>query len=100
MYIRIQGICRREWGLLWWAAVLGVKGVKGYVSINIQIKPTNLGWHLKDFAIIHLIRIEYLTRALNITVCQPKCALTHLDLGALALNLTVNHYFYHLTVEK
>ena len=29
-----------------------------------------------------------------------KTSLFHLDLGALALNLNLNHYFYHLTVEK
>ena len=35
----------------------------------------------------------------NITV-TGRAHLTHLDLGALALNLNLNHYFYHLTVEK
>ena len=31
---------------------------------------------------------------------QDENWLTHLDLGALALNLNLNHYFYHLTAEK
>ena len=38
---------------------------------------------------------------------QARCALpqlslilTHLDLGDLALNLNLNHYFYSLTIER
>ena len=34
------------------------------------------------------------------THCPGINGLTHLDLGVLALNLNLNHYFYHLTVEK
>ena len=61
----------------------------------------------KTIAQVKKIARRYKTQFEELKVQHDKVGLrdgvgsiTHLDLGTLALNLNLNHYFYHLTVEK